>query len=295
MTPAASSALQLRRQLCHHYCMKYVVAVSGGVDSVAMLDMLVRANEHEVIVAHFDHGIRNESSADARFVAALAKQYNVPFELCEGNLGKYASEEQARNARYTFLRRVASMYDATIATAHHQDDVIETIAINLTRGTGWRGVAVLNDQSIYRPMLGFRKSELYDYALMNSLEWVEDETNATNLYLRNRLRRLSSTLDDAARQALIDIWLSQRKLAHSIDQEANALATVSRYFMTMVDEATASEILRRILSEQGLALTRPQRSRLLHAIKTARAGTAFEAGQNTRVSFTSREFIVKHP
>ena len=275
--------------------MKYVVAVSGGVDSVVMLDMLVRAGEKELIVAHFDHGIRSDSSADARFVAALADVYGLQFELGEGKLGDGASEEQARNARYGFLRDIAGSSGGRIATAHHQGDVIETIAINMTRGTGWRGLAVLNDSSIYRPMLGYKKHELYEYAVTHQLEWVEDETNAADTYLRNRIRRRTGQLDSTARRKIVDLWLSQRKLAHAIDQEVDQLKTHSRHFMTMIDEASACEILRGMLAEDSLALTRPQRLRLIHAIKTGAAGSTIEAGFGVRVSLTRGEFIVKHP
>lgn len=87
--------------------MKYVVAVSGGVDSVVLLDMLVKTGEHELVVAHFDHGIRNESTDDANFVAGLAAQYGLPFKVTQGHLGSAASEELARNKRYEFLKGLA--------------------------------------------------------------------------------------------------------------------------------------------------------------------------------------------
>ena len=78
--------------------MKYLVAVSGGVDSVVLLDML-SGTDHALIVAHVDHGIREDSAADARFVAGLAKRYGLPFVSTELGLGVQASEEQARNGR----------------------------------------------------------------------------------------------------------------------------------------------------------------------------------------------------
>lgn len=276
-------------------CKKYIVAVSGGVDSVVMLDMLAKSGAYELVVAHFDHGIRPDSGSDARFVAELAAKYGVPFELGEGNLGESASEEQARNARYAFLYDIAKKHDGRIATAHHHDDVIETIAINLTRGTGWRGLAVLNSAKVERPMLEYRKHELHEYALRRNLEWVEDETNQTDIYLRNRTRRQLGSLSEEVRKALGMLWLEQRVLAKLIDYEAEELHSQSRYFMSMIDEPSAVELLRGILAKQSLGLTRPQRLRLLHAIKTARPGTTFEAGQGVHVAFTRDKFIVKHP
>src|SRR3989344_5293986 len=116
--------------------MNYIVAVSGGVDSVVLLDMLIKQKEHNLVVAHFDHGIRVDSDADARFVWELAKKYELSFEVRREELGDAASENTARSHRYAFLRDIAKKYSATIVTAHHADDVVETIAINLTRGTG---------------------------------------------------------------------------------------------------------------------------------------------------------------
>ena len=142
--------------------MTYLVAVSGGVDSVCLLDMLSRS-EHRLIVAHVEHGIRGEASrADARFVAALAQKYNLPFVSVSLDLGPNASEELARQKRYDFLLAQAQKFGAVLVTAHHAEDVAETIAINIERGTGWRGLAVLARTGIRRPLISFTKTQLYD-------------------------------------------------------------------------------------------------------------------------------------
>ena len=273
--------------------MKYIVAVSGGVDSVVLLDMLAKTGEHELIVAHFEHGIRGQSSKeDARFVEALATKYGTNYEIGFGALGSDASEETARIKRYEFLKEIATRHDGELVTAHHQDDVVESVAVNLTRGTGWRGLAVLGDSTIKRPMLGMRKSEIYEYALSHGLEWVEDETNLTNAYLRNRLRGKLRGLNDSIHQQLITLYEEQTRLRKKINNEAVSFPLTSRYFVTMVDELVAMELLYALLASKNLSLTRPQRSRLLLAIKTAKAGDTFEAGGNISVRFTLREFIV---
>ena len=278
--------------------MKYVVAVSGGVDSVVLLDMLARDSTHELIVAHFDHGIRPESDADARFVQALAEKYSLTYEYKREELGTKASEELARERRYMFLKSVAKKHSAKLVVAHHQDDVVETIAINIKRGTGWRGLAVMDNETIGRPLLNKTKAELYEYALVHGLEWVEDETNANDVYLRNRLRRkLHEQLGAKERAQLIKLWQAQCTIRNEVDKVAPELLDdkrqASRYFFTHCEEVVAIELLRAVLEKHAVSLTRPQRKRLLHAIKTMHSGTTFEAGNGVSVEFTKREFVVK--
>lgn len=275
--------------------MKYIVAVSGGVDSVVLLHMLAEKHPGQLVVAHFDHGIRTDSAADARFVEELAEQYRLPFVTKREELGMDASEDLARTRRYRFLRSAAKQWRAQIVTAHHQDDIVETIAINMIRGTGWRGLAVMGDRAIERPLQTMTKREIYEYALDNSLEWVEDHTNNSDKYLRNRVRSKIVRLAPADREKLLELHRAQHLNRTQIDDEARLLTGNSRHFMTMVDEQVAVELLRTWLDEQGLSLTRPQRVRLLHAIKTAKPGQVFEAGMGCSIVFTRREFIVKNP
>ena len=103
---------------------KFIVAVSGGVDSVVLLDKLVKIGKSQLIVTHFDHGIRPDSADDAKFVAGLAKKYDLVFETGGLELGANASEDLARQKRYAFLRTIANKYDAQIVTAHHMDDFL---------------------------------------------------------------------------------------------------------------------------------------------------------------------------
>lgn len=280
--------------------MRYLVAVSGGIDSVVLLDQLAKANEHELVVAHFDHGIRDDSVADARFVEALAERYHLPFVSTREELGKQASEERARQRRYHFLRRMAAQHQATIVTAHHADDVVETIAINLQRGTGWRGLAVLQASDIVRPLLDQTKLELLEYALAKRLEWVEDSTNASDDYLRNRLRRrIGAGLSAVQRKSLRKLWQKQADLKTIIDDDIAVLADAdghSRYFLTHIDELAALEVLRAVVMAKTKASpTRPQLERALLAIKTARPHTKYEIGGGVTLQFTARSFIVETP
>ena len=277
--------------------MNYIVAVSGGVDSVVLLHKLIQIGTHTLTVAHFDHGIRPASDADARFVKALTKLYDLPYESRREELGPKASEATARERRYLYLRHMANKHQATIATAHHADDLIETIAINLIRGTGWRGLAVFDSPTIERPLLPLTKRDIYDYALAHQLEWVEDETNATDVYLRNRVRsRIHQSVSLETRNRLMELWQAQRQLKHEImDEEKSIIETdkpYSRYVFTHIDPVVASELLR-FITKQGI--TRPQAERALHTIKTARSGTVSQIGAGLQLTFTAGNFTVQTP
>lgn len=273
--------------------MKYVVAVSGGVDSVVLLDMLVKENAHELIVAHFDHGIRAESDWDARFVTALARSHGLLFETRREELGKDASEALARQQRYAFLNELKQQYGAKIVTAHHEDDVVETIAINLHRGTGWRGLAVLGNKYVERPLLKYRKNELYDYALKNNLEWVEDETNASDVYLRNRLRRKLCNLSGSSRSQIKELRDRQLELRKVIDDDLNQLceSAHSRKYIKLLPHSVAMEVLRNATAAR---LTRPQLGRLLERINQAVPGTRHTAGDGLMMQFSRDDIIVEN-
>lgn len=277
---------------------KYILAVSGGVDSRVLLDMFAKNVDQDLIVAHFDHGIRSDSASDAEFVADLAKKYNLPFETKREELGKKASEELARTRRYKFLREVAKKHGARIITAQHADDVIETVVINLIRGTGWRGLAGM-DSDIIRPLVNLTKQEILDYANKNQLDWVEDETNLTDNYLRNRVRKYLKDLGDDAKRQVLALWSTQKHLKAEIDKEVKRLRdsfldsstnTYDRYFFTHIDELSALECLRVVTKAR---LTRPQMTKTLHAIKTTKSQKIYTAGAGVKLKFSSRNFTVE--
>jgi len=271
----------------------YVVAVSGGVDSVVLLDMLSKKKNLKLVVAHFDHGIRDESHLDAEFVKNLSIKYDLPFEYKREELGKEASEETARNCRYKFLREIAAKYNGVVATAHHGDDVVETVAINLLRGTGWRGLAVL-DSDIIRPLTHLTKKDILSYAKKHKLRWHDDCTNASDKYLRNRVRLQTAKMSDDDKLQILSLWTTQKDIKKAIDQEAKVLVgdgpSYSRYFFTHVNESAAIECLRYITEAK---LTRPQMLKLLLNIKTIKAGKKYSAGGGVKINFTSRNFTVE--
>lgn len=277
---------------------RYIVAVSGGVDSVVLLHMLVheRPND-ELIVAHFDHGIRAESAVDTAFVKQLADGYRLPFVSRREELGPNASEELARHRRYGFLRSIAKKHRAKIMTAHHADDVIETIAINLTRGTGWRGLAVLDSADIERPLLDYKKSDLIDYAKKYHLEWHEDATNQDTKYLRNNLRQKLASLDEDSHRLLRLYRNRQCFLRQMVNNEIDRLVGASPYSRHMyiaVSDVAAQELLRGVFVQEGVSVpTRPQIQRALHAIKVLQAGKRHIVATGISLRFTKTHFVVE--
>lgn len=265
----------------------YIIAVSGGVDSTVLLDALARQNGARLVVAHFDHGIRPDSQDDRRFVADLAARYGLDFESERQELGVEASEETARQARYGFLRRLKKKHAArAIVTAHHADDIIETMVINLLRGTGWRGLCSLKSTAeLCRPLLAVSKKDILAYARKNKLAWKEDSTNSDERYLRNAVRRrLAPSLN---REAWLGLYDKQKALAAEIDREAARLRSSRRHDYIMWPPSVACEVLK-----QDLNLTYEQAARALQAIKTARSGHIAMPGSRKKLIFTRDAFIV---
>lgn len=170
-----------------------IVAVSGGVDSVVLLDLLTRLqpvwNWH-LSVAHLNHKIRPDSDRDAQLVAGIANQYDLPFYL--GQLdGSKTSEAALRKKRYEFLNSIADGAGADyIVTAHHSDDRIETSIFNTVRGADREGMTALRDKRdrIVRPFLPFSKGQIITYANLKNLPFHEDCTNSDIGYSRNFVR-----------------------------------------------------------------------------------------------------------
>lgn len=178
----------------------YIVAVSGGADSIYLLEQLRNIEKKQklcLVVAHVNHGIRGkESDEDAIFVKKLAKKHNLPFENLKLNLKKFTSktsfnlEQTARELRYEFLEKTRKKYKAkAILTAHHFDDNIETILLNLIRGASFNGLKGIQQQpTLIRPLLTTTKQEILKYIKQNRIKFRTDKTNTDTRYSRNLLR-----------------------------------------------------------------------------------------------------------
>lgn len=276
-----------------------MIAVSGGVDSMVLLNMLSNLIGVELVVAHYNHGIRANSGEDEDFVAAAAGKLGLPYEAGRGRLGAGASEERARDARYEFLERVRAKHGAAaVITAHHQDDLIETAFINLLRGTGRRGLtAIASNPRILRPLLGYSKKEIVEYALKNNLEWREDPTNRQTDYLRNYLRqKIITKMDMTAREQILHNLNSAIKLDESINGELDAFAggvminnEINRSRFSALPVEIGNELLMRWLRELGLRdFDKRMIGRLNTAIRTAKSGTTHPVKKNLNLKISQK-------
>ena len=172
-------------------------AVSGGADSVYLLARL-QERGYRVAAAHYNHGLRGaESDRDEAFVRDLCREWGAPFYAEKGDVAALAArehmgvEQAARQARYDFLERTADALDAAvIATAHTADDNAETVLLHLARGTGLKGLGGIPPRRgrIVRPMLDVTRAQVEGYLRAHGIPWMEDSTNGSDDYARNRVR-----------------------------------------------------------------------------------------------------------
>jgi tRNA(Ile)-lysidine synthase len=168
---------------------RVVLAVSGGLDSMVLLDAAAATVPRErLTVATFDHATGPAASAARAHVERHADALGIEYRGARASETP-VGEAALRDARWDFLRRVAAERSAAICTAHTEDDQIETILMRIMRGAGTRGITALYAESpIVRPLLAVRRRQLVAYARAQALTWIEDPSNATGMYLRNRVR-----------------------------------------------------------------------------------------------------------
>ena len=276
--------------------MQKLLAISGGVDSVCLLHFY--CDDPEVIVAHFNHGTRPSSIDDENFVRNLAQKYHKKFIVGRAELGANVSEEKARTARYDFLRTAAKENDAEIYTAHHLDDLVESVAINLLRGTGWRGLVPLDADDIERPLIekNYDKKSLLKYAAEHNLVFREDPTNHEDNYLRNRVREKLCEFSSAEKSRLIELSRAQKNLKTEINQILNSTVknekTYQRAWFKNLDEETALELLKFITKENQISLTRPELKNFLDAIKTYAPEKFFNLPKDHLVKIHKTYFVL---
>lgn len=260
------------------------MAVSGGADSMVLLDLLSKRKDLELVVAHFDHGIRDNDAVDEHLVRSVAAKLKLPVEVGYGKLPKTTSEAKARDERYKFLFEVVKKHKADgVITAHHQDDLLETAVINLLRGSGWRGmVAIIHNDKIRRPLLVTTKTEILAYARSRKLKWNEDETNLDLKYLRNRVRaQIIPRLKTSDRKQLLGIIYGLAENAPHINKDLGSMSKklhknglIDRRLFASLPMAIGNELILEWLRLNKIdEVDRPLIERLGTMIKSAKAGT----------------------
>ncbi len=263
-----------------------VLAVSGGGDSLAMLDLfaaLARGLGLRLLVAHADHGILPRSAEVAQRVAALARErYGLETVIGRLALGPAASETTARLARYRFLRAVQSEHRARyLLTAHHADDQVETVLLRVLRGSapaGLRGIEAVGPRGLVRPLLPFRHAELLAHAEAAGLEIFHDPSNADPRHARAWVRTvllpaIESHVGAEAGEAILAVAAHASRDVRAWDAVLDLLPglevgasegrfEVARHVLVGYDNVLAVRILRAAAARAGLRLAPAEAGRL---------------------------------
>lgn len=177
-----------------------VVACSGGPDSMALLHMLKKIKDRldiQIICAHVNHNVRKESEEEKKFVEQFCRSNDLIFEhMVIENYGDDNFHNEARTIRYNYFEKLVKKYNARyLFTAHHGDDLIETVLMRIVRGSTLRGysgfskIVKMDKYTIVRPLIEVTKEEIYDYNKSNGIDYVIDGSNVKDKYTRNRYRK----------------------------------------------------------------------------------------------------------
>lgn len=237
-----------------------VCALSGGADSTALflgLYLLREKFNFTLSAAHFNHNLRaDESDRDEQFARTLCRRYDVELFVGNGQIqaGKKGLEAAARDARYDFF----STLPGKIATAHTANDNAETVMLHLVRGTGLKGlggIAPINGR-IIRPMLSITRTEVLAFLQEYCLSFVEDSSNATDLFLRNRLRHhimpLLKQENPKIAENLSAMALNLRQDEEFLQKEAERSNTLDVNALRQMDGAVRNRIVERFLKGNGV-------------------------------------------
>ena len=238
---------------------RIICALSGGADSVALLFALYLLKEKlhiDLAAAHFNHGLRGaESDRDEAFVRDFCSRYDIPLFVGSGEVkaGKKGLEAAARDARYAFFKNL----DGKIATAHTADDNAETVLLHLVRGTGLKGLGGImpRNGNVIRPMLSVTRADVEDFLAEWSLPHIEDSSNETDQFLRNRLRHHvmpllkeeNPQLAENLSQMALRLRQDEECLAELAHQDALSVAQLRKMHPSLRARA-----LERFLKENGV-------------------------------------------
>ena len=249
-------------------------AVSGGADSVALLDFLCSLVDLKLTVraCHLNHGLRGaESDRDERLVRTMCEQYGIPLEVRYEDVRALAGERKvsievaARDARYSFFEEQAVRYGGKVATAHTLSDTAETVLLNLARGTGITGMCGIPPVRGYliRPLVACTRGEVEEYCAVHGLCYVTDSTNLTDDYTRNHIRHnilpLFDRVNTGTLEAIGRMTNTLRRDADCLNQlaaqEAAACVREDGYDAIALSQrhpAVRSRVIAGMLAEAGI-------------------------------------------
>ena len=247
---------------------QFIVAVSGGVDSVVLVDLLHQLKVNIKIV-HCNFKLRGEESLrDENFVIELSKKYNVEclvkkFETQEFAINKkFSIQLAARDLRYTWFKELQNQnteIQTYILTAHHANDNIETVLMNFCRGTGLDGLTGIEyfnkEQKLIRPLLSFTKDEILQYANANEISFIEDSSNILNKYTRNSFRN----------EVLPSIQKHFPNVEENINANISRFSEVAEIYQTAIEELK-NKLLKKVGDEIHIPILKLKKTKSLSTI-----------------------------
>jgi tRNA(Ile)-lysidine synthase len=265
---------------------RLVLAVSGGADSAVLLDAVVRlrTSANQIVVASVDHGTGAAATEATAMVVASAARAGLP-AISERLALSQRDEASLRDGRWKFLRRVAANHRAVVVTAHSLDDHIETVIMRVLRGSSARGLAgLLAESTIERPLLGHGREAIREYARIRHVEYVEDPSNTSLAYLRNRVRLQLLPSIRAVRptfeQEMIDISRRAAALRQQVDEiagefllewgeERDVLVRLNAGALKDLSDASLWLVLPALAGRSGVTLDRRGVARLASVIRSS--------------------------
>ena len=231
-----------------------VVGVSGGPDSMALLNVLINL-KYKVVVAHINHGLREESDEETQFVQNFCKEKNIPCYVKKANVAdlakneKVGTEEAGRKLRYEFFEEVAKKENANkIATAHNANDNAETVLMNIIRGSGTsglKGIEPKRENKYIRPIIECTRNEIEEYCKEQKLNPRQDKTNLENVYTRNKIRNIL-------------LPLIEEQFNPSIVTSLNRMSQIAReendYIQKQVEKAYMNVLINENINEKFVEL-----------------------------------------
>lgn len=296
-----------------------LLAISGGVDSIVLLDALANGLGHrrkntdtskitdlinrfidennlvKIELAYADHLQRSDTDLDIKAIGQLAKKFDLKLNRAKLDLPKDSSEQLARDKRYRALEEIRQKRCLDhIITAHHADDVLETALINLTRGTGPKGISALRHQEegLWRPFLYRLQEDIYitkqdilDYAEQQGLSWHEDSTNSSDKYLRNRIRHKLDQHSEEEKTKLLRLISNnlqlRQEISDIIEMVEMALATGSDQTYSIelfkdLPEEVKNQFLHTKINQNGFDVNKESVQRAREFIQTKTTGKVLQ-------------------